>query len=80
MEERLSPSDVPGGSETEMTLRQSRATALRVGEEHDATSGILTQLDQLRARIEAIEARHGVRDAWERAVPPAIAAAIGGRR
>ena len=38
------------------------------------------EYEALVTRVEALEARHVVRDAWERAVLPAIAAAIGGRR
>lgn len=45
--------------------------------EQTAVAALLGELAELRGRVEALEAQRGVRDASERAVLPAIAAAIG---
>ena len=50
---------------------------MRQAPEQTAVAALLGELAELRGRVEALEAQHGVRDAAERAVPPAIAA-IGG--
>jgi hypothetical protein len=57
-----------------------RATALHIDEAAVHRAEIDQWRARIEARVEALEAQRGVRDAWERAVLPAIAAAIGGRR